>query len=92
MTSAIKRVKGIRPAGCAVTAPGSDRPRQTKNLRDAFTKRLEENLEVLASLLKARTAACRYDLAIQLFSAMIGALISRASSTTRPCRSGSYKP
>ncbi len=62
-------------AGCAVAALGSDIARQPKKIRDVFTKRLEESLDILAGLVPARTASRRYDMAIQLFSAMVGALI-----------------
>ena len=61
--------------GCAVAALGSDLPRQSKKAREVFTKRLEEGLEVLAGLVPAKSAARRSDVAIQLFSAMVGALI-----------------
>ena len=65
--------------GCAVAALGSDLARQPKQVRDAFTEKLEETLESLAQLVPARTASRRYDKAIRLFSAMLGALIlSRA--------------
>jgi TetR/AcrR family transcriptional regulator, transcriptional repressor for nem operon len=60
--------------GCAVAALGSDLPRQSKKVREVFTKSLEEGLEVLAGLVPAK-AASRHDVAIQLFSAMVGALI-----------------
>lgn len=62
-------------AGCAVAALGSDIARQPKKIRDVFTKRLEESLDILAGLVPARTASRRYDMAIHLFSAMVGALI-----------------
>lgn len=66
-------------AGCAVAALGSDLARQPKQVRDVFTEKLEETLESLAQLVPARTASRRYDKAIRLFSAMLGALIlSRA--------------
>jgi len=66
-------------AGCAVAALGSDMPRQPRKIRDVFTKRLGESLELLAGLVPARTAARRYDEAIRLFSTMVGALVlSRA--------------
>ena len=61
--------------GCAVAALGSDLPRQSKKVREVFTKKLEECLEVLAGLLPAKAASQRHDTAIQLFSAMVGALI-----------------
>lgn len=61
--------------GCAVAALGSDLPRQSKKARQVFTKRLEEGLEILAGLVPANTASQRHDVAIQLFSAMVGALI-----------------
>lgn len=61
--------------GCAVAALGSDLPRQSKKAREVFTDRLEEGLEVLASLVPARTASRRRDVATQLFSAMVGGLI-----------------
>lgn len=61
--------------GCAVAALGSDLPRQSKKAREVFTERLEEGLEVLASLVPARTASRRRDVATQLFSAMVGGLI-----------------
>ena len=59
--------------GCAVAALGSDLPRQSKKVRQVFTKRLEEGLEVLAGLVPAKAASRRHDVAIQLFSAMVGA-------------------
>lgn len=61
--------------GCAVAALGSDLARQPKRVRAVFTKRFEEGLEVLASLVPAKAGADRRDVAIQLFSAMLGALI-----------------
>ena len=61
--------------GCAVAALGSDLPRQSKKVREVFTKRLEEGLEVLAALVPAKTTSRRHDGAIQLFSAMVGGLI-----------------
>jgi len=61
--------------GCAVAALGSDLPRQPKKVREVFTKRLEEGLQVLAGLVPGRGASHRNDVAIQLFSAMVGALI-----------------
>jgi TetR/AcrR family transcriptional repressor of nem operon len=68
--------------GCAVAALGSDLPRQSKKAREVFTEKLEEGLEVLAGLVPARTASRRRDVAIQLFSAMVGALIlARAVGT-----------
>jgi TetR/AcrR family transcriptional repressor of nem operon len=66
-------------AGCAVAALGSDMARQSGKIRDVFTKRLRESLEILAELVSARTASHRYDAAIRVFSTMVGALIlSRA--------------
>jgi TetR/AcrR family transcriptional regulator, transcriptional repressor for nem operon len=62
-------------AGCAVAAFGPDIARQPKKVRDVFTERLEESLEILAGLVPAKTASRRYDVAIRLFSAMVGALI-----------------
>lgn len=61
--------------GCAVAALGSDLARQPKKVRDVFTEKLEETLESLAQLVPARTASRRYDVAIRLFSSMVGALI-----------------
>ena len=62
-------------AGCAVAALGSDIARQPGKIRDVFTERLGESLEILAKLVPARTASRRYDSAIRLFSTMVGALI-----------------
>ncbi len=45
--------------GCAVAALGSDLPRQSKKVREVFTKRLEEGLEVFAGLVPAKTASHR---------------------------------
>lgn len=68
--------------GCAVAALGSDLPRQSKKARAVFAERLEEGLEILAGLVPAKTASRRQDVAIQLFSAMVGALIlARAVGT-----------
>lgn len=61
--------------GCAVAALGSDLPRQSRKARQVVTERLEEGLDVLAGLVPARTAKRRQELAIQLFSAMLGGLI-----------------
>lgn len=61
--------------GCAVAALGSDLPRQSKKARQVFTKRLEEGLEILAGLVPANAGSPRHDVAIQHFSAMVGALI-----------------
>jgi TetR/AcrR family transcriptional repressor of nem operon len=62
-------------AGCAVAALGSDVARQPGKIRDVFSKRLGESLEILAGLIPARTASRRYDAAIRLFSTLVGALI-----------------
>ena len=62
-------------AGCAVAALGSDMARQPGKIRDVFTERLGESLEILAKLVPAKTASRRYDAAIRLFSTMVGALI-----------------
>ena len=65
--------------GCAVAALAADVSRQPKKVRAAFTKRLEEGLAVLAELVPERTASRRRDVAIRIYSAMLGALIlSRA--------------
>src|SRR5437773_1969545 len=65
--------------GCPVAALGADLSRQPKKVRGVFTKRLEEGLGVLADLVPAKAASRRRDVAIQLYSAMVGALIlSRA--------------
>ena len=65
--------------GCAVAALGSDLPRQPTMVRRAFTEKLEESLAILASLVPAKAASRRDDVAIQLFSSMLGGLIlSRA--------------
>ena len=61
--------------GCAGAALGSDLPRQAKTARAVSTTRREEGLEVLAGLVPAKAASRRHDVAIQLFSAMVGALI-----------------
>ena len=61
--------------GCAVAALGSDLPRQPKKVREVFRKRLEEGLGVLAGLVPGKAASQRHDVAIQLFSAMVGGLI-----------------
>jgi TetR/AcrR family transcriptional repressor of nem operon len=62
-------------AGCAVAALGSDIARQPKQIRDVFSRTLEESLQLLARLVPAKTASRRYDMAIQHFSALVGALI-----------------
>lgn len=68
--------------GCAVAALGSDLPRQSKKAREIFTERLGEGLEILADLVPAKTASRRQEVAIQLFSAMLGGLIlARAVDT-----------
>jgi TetR/AcrR family transcriptional regulator, transcriptional repressor for nem operon len=65
--------------GCAVAALGSDLSRQSKKVRGVFTKRLEEGLAALANLVPAKAPSRRRDVAIQLYSAMVGAMIlSRA--------------
>ncbi|HET9061971.1 MAG TPA: TetR/AcrR family transcriptional regulator [Candidatus Binatia bacterium] len=61
--------------GCAVAALGSEIARQPKQIRAAFSKTLEESLDLLAGLVPARTASGRYAVAIQHFSALVGALI-----------------
>ena len=61
--------------GCAVAALGADLSRQPKKVRAVFTERLEEGLAVLAGLVPAKTPSRRRDVAIQLYSAMVGALI-----------------
>jgi TetR/AcrR family transcriptional repressor of nem operon len=73
------RHRNSRGKGCPVAALGSDLPRQPKSLRKVFTKQLEESLAVLADLVPAKAESRRHAAAIQLFSAMVGALIlSRA--------------
>jgi TetR/AcrR family transcriptional regulator, transcriptional repressor for nem operon len=48
-------------------------------VRRAFTEKLEESLAILASLVPAKAASRRDDVAIRLFSSMLGGLIlSRA--------------
>jgi TetR/AcrR family transcriptional repressor of nem operon len=61
--------------GCPVAALGSDLSRQPKKVRAVFTKRFEEGLAVLAGLVPAKATSRRRDVAIQLYSAMVGALI-----------------
>lgn len=61
--------------GCVVAAVGSDIARQPKKVRHAFTKTLEENLEVLAALFPGKTASRRSEEAIRNFSALVGAII-----------------
>jgi len=61
--------------GCPVAALGADLSRQPRKVRAVFTKRLEEGLAVLAGLVPAKSASRRHDVAIQLYSAMVGALI-----------------
>lgn len=62
-------------AGCAAAALGPDIARQPKKIRGLATRRLDESLEILGGLVPARSASRRYDTAIRLFSAMVGALI-----------------
>ena len=62
-------------AGCAVAALGSDIARQPKRVRQVFTQKLEETIDLLAGLLPGKTASRRHDEAIRLFSTMLGALI-----------------
>jgi TetR/AcrR family transcriptional repressor of nem operon len=69
------RHRDSRGEGCAVAALGSDIARQPKKIRGLATKRLDESLEILGGLVPARTASRRYDAAIRLFSAMVGALV-----------------
>jgi TetR/AcrR family transcriptional repressor of nem operon len=64
-----------RGAGCAAAALGADIARQPKKIRALATKGLDEGLEILAELIPARTPSRRYDGAIRLFSAMVGALV-----------------
>jgi TetR/AcrR family transcriptional regulator, transcriptional repressor for nem operon len=61
--------------GCAAAALGADIARQPKKIRALATKGLDEGLEILAEFIPARTPSRRYDGAIRLFSAMVGALI-----------------
>jgi TetR/AcrR family transcriptional regulator, transcriptional repressor for nem operon len=61
--------------GCAVAALGSDLSRQPKKVRRVFTKRLEEGLAAFAELVPAKAPSRRRDVAIQLYSAMVGAMI-----------------
>src|SRR5687767_7961548 len=62
-------------AGCAAAALGADIARQPTKIRALATKGLDEGLEIVAELVPARTPSRRYDGAIRLFSAMVGALI-----------------
>lgn len=61
--------------GCAVAALGVDVSRQPKRVRAAFTERLEEGLALVADLVPAKAASRRRDVAIQVYSSMVGALI-----------------
>ena len=61
--------------GCVVAALGADIARQPKRVRAAFTKALKEALEILTGLVPGGAASRRYDDALTLFSAMVGALI-----------------
>ena len=61
--------------GCAVAALGSDLSRQPKKVRGVFTKKLEEGLAALANLVPAKTPSQRRGVAIELYSAMVGAMI-----------------
>jgi TetR/AcrR family transcriptional repressor of nem operon len=61
--------------GCVVAAVGSDIARQPRKVRHVFTKALAENLEILAGLIPAETPSRRRDIALQKFSAMVGAII-----------------
>ena len=65
--------------GCPVAALGADVSRQPKKVRAVFTKTLEDGLAVLSGLVPAKATSRRRDAAIQLYSALVGALIlSRA--------------
>lgn len=61
--------------GCAVAALGADLSRQPKKVRAVFTEKLEESLAALADLVPAKAPSRRRDVAIQLYSTMVGALI-----------------
>ncbi len=61
--------------GCPVAALGADISRQPKRVRAVFTKSFEEGLAVLTDLVPGKAPSRRHDLAIQLYSAMVGALI-----------------
>jgi len=61
--------------GCVVAALGADIARQPKRVRDSFTRKLDESLRLLAGVVPGATASRRYDEAIALFSALVGALI-----------------
>jgi TetR/AcrR family transcriptional repressor of nem operon len=61
--------------GCPAAALGADLPRQPKRVRAVFTEGLEESLAVLGALVPAKAASRRRDVAIQLYSTMLGALI-----------------
>ena len=62
-------------AGCAVAALGSDIARQPKRVRQVFTQKLEETIDLFSGLVPGKTASRRSDEAIRLFSTMVGALI-----------------
>jgi TetR/AcrR family transcriptional repressor of nem operon len=61
--------------GCVVAALGADIARQPCNVREAFTKELENVFEFLARLMPGDDPSHRYDDAIAAFAGMTGALI-----------------
>jgi TetR/AcrR family transcriptional repressor of nem operon len=61
--------------GCVVAALGADIARQPHSVREAFTKELEDVLEILARLMPGDDPSRRYDDAIAAFTGIVGALI-----------------
>jgi TetR/AcrR family transcriptional repressor of nem operon len=61
--------------GCVVASLGADIARQSRSVREAFTKELEDVFEFLARLMPGDDPSRRYEDAIIAFAGMAGALI-----------------
>jgi TetR/AcrR family transcriptional regulator, transcriptional repressor for nem operon len=69
--------------GCVVAALGAEIARQPYRVREAFTRELEDVLELLARLMPADNPPRRYESAIAAFAAMVGALTTRTGGERR---------
>jgi TetR/AcrR family transcriptional repressor of nem operon len=70
--------------GCIIAALGADIARQPPRVREAFTKELQEAVELLAQLIPSDNPSHRSDDAIAALSSMVGALILARAVNDEP--------
>ena len=61
--------------GCVIAAIGSEIARQTRSVRDSFTREFKHSLEYLADLMRESNSSRGTEDAIAAFVSMVGALI-----------------